>query len=200
LTEINENRKSITIMTDRTSPPAASGDAPLPAYARLFVEGLKEAGVSLVAALPESLLKRIYRACEDDGTLQYVAVTNEAELPGIVAGTYLSGKRAVMVMENSGLRQACEPIARFSFCHGMPMVMVMAFRGDLGERNWWGHNHAQTMVPLLDALRIPYRIVSTLDQIKPSLTKALVHTDSSQWPVALVMTGECIEGGVHETH
>jgi len=185
---------------DRPALPAARESSALPAYAQLFLDGLKEAGVSLVAALPESLLKRIYRACEDDGSLQYVAVTNEAELPGIVAGTYLSGKRAVMIMENSGLRQACEPIARFSFCHGMPMVMVMAYRGDLGERNWWGHNHAQTMEPLLKALRIPYWIVDSLDEIKPSLAKALVHTDSSQWPVALIMTGECIEGGVHEAH
>lgn len=185
------------------TPAATAGDrgtVRLPSYARLFIEGLKEADVSLVAALPESHLKHIYSGCANEASIRYVPVTNEAELPGIVAGAYLSGKRAVMIMENSGIRQACEPIARFSFCHGMPMVIVMAFRGDLGERNWWGHNHAQTMVPILDALRIPYRIVGKLGDVKSSLRKALVHADSSQWPVALVMTGECIEGGVHEAN
>ena len=49
------------------------------------------------------------------------------------------------------------------------------------------------MVPVLDALRIPYRFVSKLDEIKPHIRKAFDHTYSSQWPVALAFTGECVE-------
>jgi sulfopyruvate decarboxylase subunit alpha len=165
----------------------------VPEYARLFVAGLHEANVSVVAALPESLLKSIYRECESDQKLRYVLVSNEADLPGIAAGTYLAGKRAVMIMENSGIRQCCEPVARLAFCHGMPLVMVMSYRGEFGERNWWGHNHSQVMGNLLDALRIPYRMISRLEEIKPSISKAFTHADASQWPVALVLTGECTE-------
>jgi sulfopyruvate decarboxylase subunit alpha len=69
----------------------------------------------------------------------------------------------------------------------------MAFRGELGERNWWGHSHAQTMEPILNALRIPYRFVRELNEIKPSIKRALAHADGSQWPVALAMTGNCVE-------
>ena len=119
-----------------------------PRYAQLFVEGLKEANVTVVAAVPESLLAGVYRICANDNTIRYIPATNEAELPGICAGTYLAGKKGIMVMENSGLRQACEPIARFAYCHAMPLVMAMSFRGEWGERNWWGHNHAQTMEPI----------------------------------------------------
>ncbi|MDH3232727.1 MAG: molybdopterin-dependent oxidoreductase [Alphaproteobacteria bacterium] len=169
------------------------GPVKISPFARVFVEGLKDAGVSIVAALPESLLASIYRACEADDDIRYIPVTNEAELPGIAAGAYLAGKKAVMIMENSGLRQAMEPIARFAYCHAMPMVMVMCYRGDLGEENWWGHNHAQTMAPLLDAMRIPWRAVRKIEDIMPSIKKAIKHADSSQWPVALVMSGECVE-------
>ena len=144
----------------------------VPAYARAFMEGLKEAGVGVVAALPESLLAGIYRECAKDNSIRYVMVSNEADLPGIVAGCYLVGRRALMIMENSGLRQACEPLARFALGRSVPMVMVVSFRGDLGERNWWGHNHAQTMIPILEALRITYRIISKLDEIKPAIAKA----------------------------
>jgi sulfopyruvate decarboxylase subunit alpha len=98
-----------------------------------------------------------------------------------------------MIMENSGLRQACEPLARFALGRSVPMVMVVSFRGDLGERNWWGHNHAQTMIPILEALRITYRIISKIDELKPAIAKAFLHADSSQMPVALVLTGECVE-------
>jgi sulfopyruvate decarboxylase subunit alpha len=165
----------------------------VPTYARTFIEGLRESRVGVVAALPESLLAGIYRECEKEKSIRYVRVSNEADLPGIVAGCYLVGNRAMMIMENSGLRQACEPLARFALGRSVPMVMVVSFRGDLGEKNWWGHNHAQTMLPILEALRITYKVIAKIDEIKPAIEKAFVHADSSQMPVALIFTGECVE-------
>jgi sulfopyruvate decarboxylase subunit alpha len=171
----------------------------LPPYAAAFMQGLRDAGVSIVAGLPESHLIDVYRHLESGASgIRYVPVGNEAELPGIAAGAYLGGQRALMLMENSGLRQACEPIARFAFAHNMPLVMVMSYRGDLGEANWWGHNHGQTMEPLLDALRIPYRIIRRIDKVGWAIGAAFAHADASQWPVALVMAGECVNGGTQE--
>src|SRR4051794_36895788 len=177
--------------TATASAPATTG----PAYADAFMRALEDARVELVAALPESKLKHIYRRLWAQTDIRYVTVTNEAEMPGIVAGAYLGGMRALMMMENSGLRQACEPIARFALSHQVPMVMVMPYRGDLGETNWWGHSHAQTMEPLLEALRVPYWHVRELSQISPSVCGALDHADSSQLPVALILGGECVDGG-----
>ncbi len=165
-----------------------------PEYAGIFVEGLKEAGIGVVTALPESLLKSVYRLCATDPEIRYIPVTNEGEMPGICAGAYVVGAKALMIMENSGLRQASEPIARFSFRSGIPMVMALSYRGDFGEPNFWGHNHAQTMEPMLDALRIPYRFIRRHDQIKPALRRAFAHADASQWPAALIFSGNCVEG------
>jgi len=174
----------------------ANSDA-TPEYARVFVEGIKEAGVGLVTALPESLLKSVYRLCDRDPEIRYIPVTNEGELPGICAGAYVVGARALMIMENSGLRQACEPIARFAFQNQMPMVIVMSWRGEWGERNWWGHNHTLTMEPLLKTLRIPFRYVSTIADIKPAIGRAFGHADGSNGPVALIFGGDCVEAPAH---
>ncbi len=170
---------------------------PTPEYARVFMEALKEAEVDVVTALPESLLATVYRLCGSDNAIRYIPVTNEGEMPGICAGTYLAGKRAVMIMENSGLRQACEPIARFAFQNQMPMVIVMSWRGEWGERNWWGHNHTLTMEPLLKTLRIPFRYVSTIADIKPAIGRAFGHADGSNGPVALILGGDCVEVPAH---
>lgn len=164
-----------------------------PQYAVELVEAYKACGVSLVTALPESLLKNAYRMLASDPDIRYIPVTNEGEMPGIAAGAYMGGLRPVMMMENSGLRQLCEPLSRFMQSHNMPMVMIMAYRGEFGEYNWWGHTHAQTMEPLLNALRIPYRFIREPHEIRPMVRKAWVHADSSQLPVALIMTGNCVE-------
>ncbi|MBI4321722.1 MAG: sulfopyruvate decarboxylase [Chloroflexi bacterium] len=170
-----------------------SSTASNPRYAELMIEGLKEADVKIVTALPEGLLRSFYRMAADDPDIHYVRVSNEADMPGIVAGAYLGGTRAVMVMENQGIRQACHPIGHYAFASHMPMVMFLSFRGDFGEGNWWGHHHSQTMEPILKAFRIPFRVVRRLEQIKPNIKRAFDHANASQWPVALVFSGECVE-------
>jgi sulfopyruvate decarboxylase subunit alpha len=164
-------------------------------YADVFLDALEAAGVEIVAALPESLLKHVYARLVDDERFRYVRVTNEAELPGILAGAYVGGKKAVMIMENSGIRQSCEAVARFAYSHHMPLVMIMAHRGDLGEKNWWGHAHSQNMKPILDALRIPVWFLRRQEQVAPHIAGALAHAESSQWPVALVLSGDCVNRG-----
>jgi sulfopyruvate decarboxylase subunit alpha len=162
------------------------------AYVEVFIDGLREAGVTIAAALPESHFKTLYHRLEDTEGIRYVPVSSELELPGIVCGAYLGGKRAVMIMENSGLRQACESLARLTR-FGLPMVMLMPFRGDLGEPNWWAHNHRETMEPILEALRIPFWYVRRLDEVKSAIKRAYVHANSSMWPVALIFTDQTLE-------
>jgi sulfopyruvate decarboxylase subunit alpha len=171
----------------------ASQDAPSTNYAELIIRGLKEAHVEIVASLPESLLKELYPMLQNDKQIRYIRVSSETDLPGIVAGAYFGGKRAVMIMENSGVRQACEPLARLIFGHRIPMVMIMPHRGDLGEDVWWGHGHSETMVPILDALRIRHWSVNRLDEIVPSIKKSMIHADAGQVAVALIFGGECRE-------
>src|SRR6202163_1972673 len=123
------------------------------------ISGLKAAGVSVVCYLPDSLLKELYPALDADPDIRTIRVANEGEGAAICGGIWLSGKRAALVMENSGLRASIEPLARLGLGAGIPVIMLMSFRGELGENNWWAIPHGITMEPLLEALRVPYRIV-----------------------------------------
>ena len=52
-------------------------------------------------------------------------MTNEAEGASVAAGTWITGGRSVLVMENSGLRAACEALARLGLVNGVPVTMLM---------------------------------------------------------------------------
>ena len=101
------------------------------------------------------MLAGVYVAAGKDPDIRYVAVTNEAEGASVAAGTWITGGRSVLVMENSGLRAACEALARLGLVNGVPVTMLMGYRGDLGERFHWGVNHGMTMEPILKALDSP---------------------------------------------
>jgi len=162
-------------------------------HADLVIEGLKEAGVSVVCALPESHLKPVYVKAAKDPTFRYIPVTNEGEGASIAAGVWLTGKKSVMIMENSGLRMATESLARLGLTHGIPVVLLMSYRGDLGEPNWWGIPHGITMEPLLHALRIPYVVVRKAEEIIPAIVKARRSADTSKYHTAVIFSGEVIE-------
>lgn len=156
------------------------------------IAGLKAAGVSIVCYLPDSLFRELYPALDADPDITTIRVTNEGEGAAICGGVFLSGKRAALVMENSGLRASAEPLARMGLGAGIPVVMIMSYRGELGENNWWAVPHGITMEPMLDALRIPYRIVEEESGIERAITDAYQWSYAAYQHAAVVLGGEIV--------
>jgi sulfopyruvate decarboxylase subunit alpha len=156
------------------------------------IMGLKRAGVSIVCYLPDSLFKELYPALDVDPAIRTIRVTNEAEGAAICGGVFLSGKRAVLVMENSGLRASAEPLARMGLGAGIPVVMLMSYRGEFGENNWWAIPHGITMEPMLDALRIPYQIVRDEQRIERALVDAYSWSYAAYHHSAVVLGGDIV--------
>ncbi len=161
--------------------------------AELVIQGLKEAGVSIVCTLPDSYLKEVYEKVSSDADFEHVPVTNEGEGASIAAGVWLTGKRAAIIMENSGLRVATESLSRLGLTHGIPVVMLMSYRGDVGEDQWYAIPHGMTMEPLLQAMRIPYVIVRKEEEIRRAIGNAYKTADNSKYHVAVVFSGEIVQ-------
>ncbi|GAA3693936.1 sulfopyruvate decarboxylase subunit alpha [Arthrobacter ginkgonis] len=153
------------------------------------IRGLKKAGVSVVCYLPDSLLKELYPALDADPDIRTIQVTNEGEGAAICGGVFLSGQKAALVMENSGLRASVEHLARLGLGAGIPVVMLMSHRGDLGENNWWAIPHGITMEPILDALRTPYRIVKEADGIERAIADSYAWSYTAYHHSAVVLSG-----------
>jgi sulfopyruvate decarboxylase subunit alpha len=156
------------------------------------IAGLKDAGVSIVCYLPDSLLKELYPALDADPDIRTIRVTNEGEGAAICGGVFLSGKRAALIMENSGLRAAIEPLARMGMGAGIPVIMLMSYRGELGENNWWAIPHGMTMEPLLAAMRIPYRIASAPVDIRRAVAECFAWSYAAYYHSAVVLSGSAV--------
>ena len=57
-----------------------------PSGPKIILEGLKEAGVDLIATLPDINLKDLLRLVEADGQINHVPLCREEEGIGICAG------------------------------------------------------------------------------------------------------------------
>src|SRR5688572_3894322 len=108
---------------------------------------MKEEGINFVSGLPDRCLRNLHQLIEGDNDIQYVPVCNEGVGFSICAGAWLGGKKTALIMENSGLRVAAEYIARISMTSGVPVVIIMPYRGDLGDTEFWSIPHGVVVKP-----------------------------------------------------
>jgi len=154
---------------------------------------LVDSEVDLITAVPDSLLAPLHRCAAERDDIAYLQVCDEATAVGIAAGARLAGSRSLVLMENSGLRRACETLARFSLSHRLHTVLLLARRGAFGEANWWGLPHEETMHPHLRMLSAATAEVDSLQALPELLRRAYDTLDTGQRTVALVANPSFVE-------
>jgi sulfopyruvate decarboxylase subunit alpha len=157
--------------------------------ARLIAQALKENEVRFIAVLPDDWLAEVYQLISKDSYFRVVPVTHEGEGFSMCAGAWCGGVRAALLMENSGLRSAAEPIGRL---YEYPVLLLMSYRGDLGDRAHFARPIGKTTEPILSALSIPYQIVRKDAEIVRALQDAVRSLDTAQGSVALLFSGEVV--------
>jgi sulfopyruvate decarboxylase subunit alpha len=160
--------------------------------AQAALAGLKEAGINFVSGLPDGWQRNLHELIDADPDIQYVPVCNEGVGFSVCAGAWLGGRKTALIMENSGLRVAAEYIARISLGCGVPVVLLLSYRGDLGDTEHWAIPHAIVVEPLLDALRIPYQIVRRKEELRATIKRAHRLSEAQLQPVAVLISGDCI--------
>lgn len=164
----------------------------LEAALREAVDGLKEAGIDFVSGLPDGWQRNLHEAIDADPAFRYVPVCNEGVGFSVCAGAWLGGRKTALIMENSGLRVAAEYIARISLGCGVPVLLLLSYRGDLGDTEHWAIPHAIVAEPLLDALRIPHQVVRQRERLRAAIKRAQRLAEAQLQPVALLISGDCI--------
>jgi len=97
-----------------------------------------------------------------------------------------------LLMENSGLRVAAEYIARISLGTGVPVTLLLSYRGDLGDTEHWAIPHGIVAEPLLKALRIPYQVIRQPTELRQAILRAHRLSEAQLHPAAVLISGDCI--------
>ncbi|MFI7134857.1 hypothetical protein ACIBQ1_54980 [Nonomuraea sp. NPDC050153] len=147
---------------------------------------IAEAGVRMITGTPDSLLNPLHRYSAARRQISYIPCGDEATAVGLASGARLAGARSLVLMENSGLRRACETLARLTMSHRLHMVMLLSRRGAFGEANWWGVPHEETMHPHLRMLPVVTAEIDGMKDFPDILRRAYATLDTGQRSVALI--------------
>ena len=165
-----------------------------PANAAIVVELLKAAGFDFAVTLPATQVHTLQSALVEDSGIRTVAVSNEGEGAAICAGAWLGGRTPFMVIETSGILVATYALLRCHATFGIPTMILSTYRGELGEQEWYAVHTGAALPGLLQAMRIPSRVVSEVDELRATLVEARRSMDTSLHPVSIVMSGRITKG------
>lgn len=109
---------------------------------------------------------------------------------GIAGGAALTGRTAVIVMQDNGFGNALTALATFPVAYHLPLLIVANTRGGLGEYNSMIHTFSEGVPELLAAINVP---VFRLDRTNPvadwedTVHEAGRHAVMTHRPVVVLM-------------
>src|SRR5882724_13236814 len=157
---------------------------------RVLYDALKQCGVGLVSALPETWLVHLIRMADDDPEMILVRLAKEEEAVGISAGAHFAGVKSAMLMQNHGFLASVNGIVSFAQLYRIPLLMLISYRGHFGERDPWQTQGGAVTEPVLQALGIRYEFLSDPADVPKAIGEAQTWAYASLHPAALLLTRE----------
>jgi sulfopyruvate decarboxylase subunit alpha len=154
---------------------------------QLIYDSLKACDIRLISALPETWLVHLLRLAEDDPEMTLVRLAKEEEGAGVSAGAHLAGVKSAMLMQNHGFLASINGIVSLAQLYRIPLLMLISYRGEFGERDPWQTEGGGATEALLRALRIPYERLDDPSHVARRIRKAQTLAESSLKPVALLL-------------
>lgn len=112
-----------------------------------------------VLHLPSSTLKTVvghFLARDGQGGFRCVPIPREEEGVGILSGLALTGTKAVMIIQDNGIGNLLTALNTFPQPYHLPLLVIVARRGGLGEYNSMIHHISERTEAILDAANVRY--------------------------------------------
>lgn len=156
-------------------------------HSQLIYNALRACDVRLISALPETWLVHLIRMAEDDPAMALVRLAKEEEGVGISAGAHLAGVKSAMLMQNHGFLQSVNGIVSLAQLYRIPLLMLISYRGEFGERDPWQTEGGGATEAVLGALRIPFQRLDDPSHVARRVAKAQTLAEAALRPVALLL-------------
>ena len=157
-----------------------------------LVDALHDAQIDFVASLPDSRIARFIEAIEGDERFTHVALSCEDEGVGVCAGAWFGGARPCLLIQNSGLLESINDLVTLAIFSQIPMLLLVAYRGYLGEAHWYHGPVGRVTEGVLRALSVPYVIADDPQDVGPLIARTQRLAETSSHPAVVLLSLEAL--------
>jgi sulfopyruvate decarboxylase TPP-binding subunit len=168
----------------------AEAQSPPPALAgETIIAALKRAGIEYVLSVPDLHTSAgLLRPIATDPDLKLIRVCKEDETLGIAAGLSYGDKRALVLVQYTGMLYAMNAIRGIACDHSMPICMMVGLLGnEPGKPSRQSSKFGVRIIePLLDVLGIAYHRID-VDADVACIAPAIEDAYAARKPVAFLL-------------
>ena len=163
--------------------------------AQSFVETAKMAGFSLYTGVPCSYVKPFINYVIDAPDLSYIGAANEGDAVAIASGAELGGKRAIVMMQNSGLGNAVSPLTSLNAIFKIPTLMIVTLRGEPGGPKDEPQHELMggITIAMLETMKVGWAYFPMEEsEVAGAMERAISHMAKTNLPYAFVMKKDSV--------
>ncbi len=147
--------------------------------------------IEMISFVPDGGHKHLIELCQSDANMHTVTLTTEEEGVAFAAGAFLGGKRAVLLMQSSGVGNCINMLSLPRICD-MPFLTLITMRGEWGEFNPWQVPMGQSAQAVLEASNVIVYRVDAIKDVYPTVEAALLFAFQSRCRVAVLLSQRLI--------
>ena len=160
-------------------------------WAPVIYHVLKTHAITLVSYVPDAGHSELLALCQADATMQTVSLTTEEEGIALAAGAHLGGKRAVLLMQSSGVGNCINMLSLVKTC-SFPCLTLITMRGEFGEFNPWQVPMGQATAATLAAMGLIVQRVERQSDVQEVVDAAARLIFDSYCGVAVLLSQRLI--------
>ncbi len=157
-----------------------------------MVAAIENAGIKVASSVPDNWLAPVIKKLTDSKSVTHASAAREEDALGISCGAALSGVRTICLMQSAGALNTGGTLATLGIAYGVPVVMIIADRGHLGDVTIAHFEKARAFRPFLDALGIPFYDLAPDFLKRDQIEQAFRMAEAGQKPVVLLITRETL--------
>jgi sulfopyruvate decarboxylase TPP-binding subunit len=159
--------------------------------ARQILDELYRCEVTHVVYLIGKTIAHIIELMSSEGKMTMIPVCREADTLAVAAGLMTGGKKAVVMMQSTGVFESGDSIRTLGLDVKLPILLLIGYRGWM-KNEPMKDSAARLLEPTFKAWNVPYHLIETVQDAE-KLYSFYQEAQEISGPVALLITPETVE-------
>lgn len=150
--------------------------------------------LQLIATLPCIKIKSLLRLVEAHDEFLHIPLTREEDGVGICTGAALTGTRAAMIIQSSGIGNLINALVTLPMLYELPIPILVSWRGVYKEQVDAQRLFGNLLPKFLRALEIPYNTITDANELARGVDAGIKTAFEANTPYVMLISPEVWEG------
>lgn len=153
---------------------------------------LRQLGVRVAVAVPDSWLGGIMEEIDKDPAMTLIRATHEEEALAVACGARLGGARTILLIQNAGLLTMGAGMVALAMRYQFPILILASYRGSPRDPVFYHIPKGRVTEPVLQGFGLRFAVASPAGPLGPQVEQAADYAEEGAAPFVLLLSREDI--------